>query len=432
MKKLAFLVNQYPAPSHTFIRREIAALENLGWQVHRFSHRRSRAALVDPLDVAEAGRTHVLLDQGFTRLFIDVFCTLLARPRRLLVELCRAGLTEFYGRGGVIRGVGYLVLACSLGRRMREVGLTHVHAHFGTNPAAVAMLCRRIFGVTYSLTLHGPEEFSDPLRLRLVEKIGGAEFVVAICDAGRRELSRVAPNAVEKIKLVRCGLDESWFELCPSPIDASSTLVCVARLDEQKHPLLLVEAAKILARRGAQFELILIGDGPLRDAVVSELDVEADADKNRRTGMSFDSRQEYPLHFELSEGATVRLAGWQSQEQIIAHLRPCRALVLSSRAEGLPVAIMEAFALARSVIATDVGGVSELVQNGMTGWLVMPNDATALADAMFACLAASPEQLNQMGNAGRELLRKNHEIIQSATTLDGLFRQYNVTRDPGA
>lgn len=426
MKKLAYLVNQYPAPSHTFIRREIAALEKLGWKVHRFSHRRSRMALVDPLDLAEANRTHVLADQGFTRLFIDFALSLLARPWRVAVEFVRAGAAGFGWRE-----VGYLLLACSFGRRMRELGVTHVHAHFGTNPAAVAMICRRIFGVTYSLTLHGPEEFADPRRLRLMEKIDGAEFVVAISQAGRDELRRIAPAAVEKIKLVRCGLDKSWFEISAPAIASSTTFVAVARLDEQKNPLLLIEAATILAKRGVRFELVLIGDGPLRGEVISYLSA-AVSDENLRTGVSADSGQELPLHFKLSEGATVQVVGWQTQDQIISHLCESRALVLSSRAEGLPVAIMEAFALARPVIATDVGGVSELVQNDVTGWLVKPNDAIAIADAMFTCLAASSDQLIQMGNAGRELLRINHEIGRSATALDGLFRQYNVAQDPVA
>lgn len=426
MKKLAYLVNQYPAPSHTFIRREIAALEKLGWKVHRFSHRRSRAALVDPLDAAEASRTHVLADQGFTRLFIDFVLAVLARPWRVAVEfvgVCAAGFSW--------REVGYLLLACSIGRRMRELGVTHVHAHFGTNPAAVAMICRRIFGLTYSLTLHGPEEFADPRRLRLAEKIDGAEFIVAISEAGRAELRRIAPAAVGKIKLVRCGLDESWFELSAPAIATSTTFVSVARLDEQKNPLLLIEAAKLLAKCGARFELILIGDGPLRSAVMSQL-IKAAFSENLRTGVSADSGQEFPLHFKLSEGAAVQVAGWQTQEQIISHLRESRALILSSRAEGLPVAIMEAFALARPVIATDVGGVSELVQNDVTGWLVNPNNAVAIADAMFTCLAASSDQLIQMGNAGRELLRVNHDIGRSAIALDGLFRQYNGAQDPVA
>lgn len=427
MRKLAYLVNQYPAPSHTFIRREIAALEDLGWQVHRFSHRRSRAALVDPLDFAEGNRTHVLADQGFTRLFNDFVWTLLARPWRVAVEfvgVCAAGFGW--------RAVGYLLLACSFGRRMRELGVTHAHAHFGTNPAAVAMICRRLFGITYSLTLHGPEEFADPRRLRLVEKIDGAAFVVAISDAGREGLSGVAPAAVEKIKLVRCGLDESWFEASSSPIGSSTTFVSVARLDEQKNPLLLLDAAKILATRGAQFELVLIGDGPLGGAVRAHLNGSATSDENLRTEMSADSGQELPRHFKLSEGATVRLVGWQTQEQIIAQLSASRALILSSRAEGLPVAIMEALALARPAIATDVGGVSELVQSGLTGWLVKPNDAVALTDAMAACLAASPVRLNQMGNAGRALLQKHHDIRQSAAALNALFQQCMVAQDPVA
>ncbi|EKD60932.1 MAG: Glycosyl transferase group 1, partial [uncultured bacterium] len=82
--KIAYLVNSYPLPSHTFIRREIRALERLGWHIHRFAMRSDRAALVDPADLEEDSRTEHLLARGLPRLLLPACAWLLRHPRRAL------------------------------------------------------------------------------------------------------------------------------------------------------------------------------------------------------------------------------------------------------------------------------------------------------------------------------------------------------------
>ena len=115
------------------------------------------------------------------------------------------------------------------------------------------------------------------------------------------------------------------------------------------------------------------------------------------------------------------MTGWLTEAQVRAEILKSRAIVLPSFAEGLPVVIMEALALRRPVISTYVAGIPELVQPGLTGWLVPAGDPQALADAVEACLGTPQEQLDHMGQAGRNKVREAHSSDREAAKLTTLF-----------
>src|SRR5262249_19505667 len=140
MPSVAYLANRYPEPSHTFIRTEITAIERLGITVHRFSHRVSVARWLADADLAERRRTTVLTHVGAASVIHSFVLAATTRPIRLLQSLCVA-LAMGWRTGRIPANIGYVLLACVLGRRMQELGISHVHAHMATNPAAVAMFC---------------------------------------------------------------------------------------------------------------------------------------------------------------------------------------------------------------------------------------------------------------------------------------------------
>ena len=143
---VAYLVNQYPHVSHSFIRRELAGLEAAGLTVERFSVRRSGAALVDKADQAEQQRTAVLLAGGLLGLLAALLWTACTSPLRWLKALALALVMGWRSRGGVLRHIVYLAEACVLVRRLRRCRARHLHAHFGTNAAAVALLTHTLGG----------------------------------------------------------------------------------------------------------------------------------------------------------------------------------------------------------------------------------------------------------------------------------------------
>ena len=395
--ELAYLLNQYPMPSLTFVRREIAALEALGWQVHRYSLRAIDGMVVDGADRAERTRTRAVLgERALLRLACATALVALRRPGALLRALRRA--LEL-GRGserGVAVHLVYLAEACVLVRWFARAGIEHVHTHFGTNGPVVADLVQELGGPPFSFTVHGPEEFDRPEALRLREKVRAAAFVVVISSFGRSQLMRWSDvDDWSKIHVVRCGVDEAFLDAPIDPVPEVPRLVCVGRLGEQKGQLVLIEAAARLLEEGTPLELVLAGEGPMREVLEAAI---------VRAGV----------------GGSITITGWIDNARVRDEIARSRALVLPSFAEGLPVVLMEALALGRPVITTAVAGIPELV-DGECGWVVPAGSVDALAEAMRTALATPTDQLERMGRVGRERVRAQHDVMAEAEQLAKLF-----------
>lgn len=398
--RVAYLTNAYPKVSHSFIRREIQALERQGFEVTRVSIRPCRDVLPDADDRAELDRTHVLLDGRYGQLALSLLANLLARPLGFLAALRMAVATGYRGAAGIGRSLVYLLEACRLARLMNGQGIRHLHVHFGTNPAAVARLARQLCGTTFSMTLHGPDEFDAAQALLLREKIADAAFVVAISDFGRGQLLRWArASDWPKINVVRCGLDGRLLKAGAGSDDhgygQSNTLVCVGRLSAQKGMSLLLNAVAQVVR-DTPLNLRIVGDGELRGDLESQI---------ARLGLE----------------RRVRLLGWRSAEDVRREILNSRALVLPSLAEGLPIVLMEALALGRPVIATCIAGVPELVDEEC-GCLIPAGSEAALEEALREVLGSHPRRLAAMGAVGRARVLRNHDADRNAAQLATLMR----------
>ena len=397
--RVAYLINQYPKVSHSFVRREILALERQGVEVVRLALRGWDGDLVDDEDFRERQRTFYVLQGGMARLTAALVRTMVVAPQRFLKALRQTlSLARRADRPWPYHFV-YLAEACLIERRLRDAGVQHLHAHFGTNPAEIALLVRALGGPSYSFTVHGPEEFDRPARLKLREKMRDAAFTVAISSFGRSQLYRWADAADwHKIKVVHCGLEPAFHAGAASVPTATARLVCVGRLCEQKGQLLLVDAVERLVRSGVPIELVLAGDGEMR------------AEIEARIASSGLQRQ-------------VRITGWIGSNEVRDEILAARALVLPSFAEGLPVVLMEAMALGRPVVTTYVAGIPELVRNGESGWLVPAGDVEGLTEALRKCLATTPSELAQLGKRAREQVLQRHSIDVEAGKLAALFRE---------
>jgi glycosyltransferase involved in cell wall biosynthesis len=396
--KVAYLINQYPAVRHTFIRREVLAVEKHGVEIGRFSIRPPFDELVDPADLAEQQQTVVLLGAGVRGLLGAFLATALRHPLR-----CWRGLTLATRLGrrsdrGVLWHWAYLAEACLLLRHMQGRGVRHLHAHFGTNPAVVALLAHTVGGISYSLTIHGSEEWDRPESLSLREKYEKAAFVAAVSEYGRCQVFRWCGHEHwPKVHVVRCGVDAAFRGEGPSPVPSTNRLVSVGALVEQKGQLRLLEALSRVAASGHPFEMVLVGDGPLRPILEAEI---------RRRGL---------------EGH-VRITGWLSNAAVREQMLAARALVLPSFAENLPVVIMEALALGRPVVCSQIAGIPELVEHGVCGWLVPAGSVDALADALVEVLEADSGRLTEMGRAGAKRVAERHDAMREAAHLAALFR----------
>jgi colanic acid/amylovoran biosynthesis glycosyltransferase len=395
--RIAYLVNQYPQASHTFIRREIAGLESLGIAVERYTVRAAPGPSLDPADESERLQTQTILGVGLLGLWAAMARAAVTRPLRFAHALRAAVRLGRRAERGVIFHLIYLAEACVLLRWLARSKAVHLHAHFGTNSTAVAMLCRLLGGPPYSFTAHGPEEFDFARALSLGDKVRHAEFVVAVSEFGKGQLYRWSDYADwRKIHVIRCGVDAGFLDAGPPPVPASSRLVCIGRLAEQKGQLLLVEAAGQLRQRGYEFQVSLVGDGPMRKVIEQRID-------------------------DLGLEENIILAGWGDTDAVRRAIIESRALVLPSLAEGLPVVLMEALALGRPVISTYIAGIPELVTTGVCGWLVPSGSVDALADAMASALSAHPDDLQRMGLAGAARVAVRHDAKLESGRLAALL-----------
>jgi glycosyltransferase involved in cell wall biosynthesis len=393
--RIAYFINHYPKVSHSFVRREILALERQGFVVQRIALRGWRDSLPDEEDRQEQKRTHYVLREGLWGLLLPMVRAMLRTPSRFFAVAALAVKMSRNSDRPLPYHLIYVAEACRILEWLVGFGSVRLHAHFGTNSAEVAMLVRALGGPPYSFTVHGPDEFLRPIGLE--EKIRRSSFVVAISNFGRSQLFLRSRHADwPKVKIVHCGLEKSFYEDA-SPTRGPPRLICVGRLCEAKGQLLLIEAAAFLADKGIAFELVLVGDGPMRQEI-----------------------EDLVQKCEL--GARVRITGWISSSEVREEILAARALVLPSFAEGLPVVIMEAMALRRPVLSTYVAGIPELVRHGQEGWLVPAGAVKELAEAMEACLASPIDDLRRLGDAAQSRVLVRHCADTEAGKLAELFR----------
>jgi colanic acid/amylovoran biosynthesis glycosyltransferase len=394
---IAYIVNQYPKVSHTFIRREILAIERAGQTIRRFALRGWDAELVDKADIIERDKTTYILGRGLLPLIRATLAWLLFRPGSFSKALqLTIQMIPRSDRSTVLHAIT-LCEACYMGQVISNSDVRHIHAHFGTNSAEVAMLVSALTGIPYSFTVHGPDEFDRPEFIKLGMKINKAKFVVAISSFGASQLYRWADlRDWHKVKIVRCGIEQDYGRATQNETPDPDRLVCVGRISMQKGHTLLAEAAAIVMEERERFQLVMVGDGELR------ADVEAIIKKRGLEGR-------------------LSITGWATGERVRAEIVGARGLILASFAEGLPVVIMEGMALGRVILATHVAGIPELVRPGETGWLFPPGSVSAAADAIRECLSTSVEQCREMGDRSRKLVGERHDLDREAAHLGRLF-----------
>ncbi len=409
--RIAYFATEFPRATDTFIQREVQALRNLGLDVETHAARRpGDEHMVGDEQRAMRDATSYVLPPSPLGL-VQAHLGLLVRSPKRYVDALRLALdTKRPGLRGGLYQLFYFLEAGVLAQRLIGGKRTHVHSHFGDVSSSIAMLAGALANLPFSFTLHGPGVFFEAHTWRLDAKIERATFVSCIswfCRSQAQLLS--SEEAADKLHIIHCGVDperyrasaESRFNAPESDPTAPIRLAFAARLDHVKGLTILLDAmAQVNRDRRAaglpEVHLEVAGDGPKR------ADFESHA---RKVGLA----------------DAVQFLGYVSQADVADLLARSDIYVLPSFAEGVPVSLMEPQASGIPVIATQVGGVSELVIDGETGFVVPPGDVDALATCIQK-LADDRTLRTQLGTAGRKIVVEHFNSEEEARRLAALFR----------
>ena len=398
--KVAYLISQYPAASHTFIRREVKAMRAAGLDVRTYSIR--------PPDANERATPDAV------SAFEETFYVLPARPVEVLQCHAKALLRSpgAYLRGlvssirhrvpgcrGFLNAVFYFAEAVVLAHRLRQDGVGHLHNHFANAAANVGRLAAQELGIPWSLTLHGISETDYPAGLMLAAKIRDARFVACVSYFGMAQAMRITPHQHwSKMAVVRCGLMlDALPQHRPEPAAQRVRIICVGRLSAEKGHLGLVEVFARLRQEGLPAELVLIGDGPASEAI----------------------RQRVAEH---GLTAQVRFLGRCAEEATLEAIADADVLVLPSFMEGLPVVLMEAMAIGVPVVGPRVAGVPELISEGVEGLLFTPGDWNDL-HRQLRQLLLNPDMRQAFAVEARRKVEREFQIQRSAGRMVQLINQ---------
>jgi len=398
--KVGYIMSRFPKVSETFVLNEMVAVEAHGVPVEVYPLLRERQKTTHP-EVSEwVQRAHFrsLLSPG---LWAAHLYYLTRRPLTYLGTAAQALWKTAGSRKPFLGALGTFPKAVCFAREMTRDRVTHIHAHFATHPALAAWVIHRLTGIPYSFTAHGSDLHVN--RRMLDVKVEEAAFAVTISEFNRNIIiNECGEDARRKVKVVHCGVNPGYF--MPRRVardDGRYRLVCVASLEEVKGHRFLIEACRQLVAQGLDLQCDLVGEGPMREAVETQI---------REAGL---------------EGR-VRLVGAQPRPEVMNILSHADVAVLAShptrdgKREGIPVALMEAMATGLPVVSTRISGIPELVESGVSGLLVPSGDARALAEAI-AGLLADPALRVRMGRAGREKILREFDLESNTVHLLALF-----------
>ena len=407
--RIGYLTGEYPRPTDTFIQREVAALRKYGeaedTTVHTFSVRYPKSAdALSEQQAAERDRTSYLLPPNPLEALKSHFSLLAQSPKRYIKAISLAFKTRQLGIRGTIYQFIYFVEAGILARRIQAQGITHLHNHFGDSSGTVTMLAATLANIDYSFTLHGPAIFFEPLRWHLTEKIRRAKFVSCISYFCRSQAMIFAPwEAWPKLQIIHCGIEPELFEKKRSAAkdhQGGENLIYVGRLAAAKGLPVLLQSLSTLKLERPDIQLTVIGDGEDRAA----LEAQAQA---------------------LNLESNVTFVGYQSPTEVREHLQSADVFVMSSFAEGVPVVLMEAMMAGLPVVATQIAGISELVEDGVNGFLVPPSNIEALT-GQIASLLTDDDLRSRLGTQGQRKVEQDFNIHHEAKKLYALITTQNV------
>ncbi|MBV9491250.1 MAG: glycosyltransferase family 4 protein [Verrucomicrobia bacterium] len=387
---IAYLFERFPAFTQTFCAREVLELSRQGLPVPIYSIRRP----------TEPPPSDLPLDQLTVHYLPDTN----SLPFKLETKILARGHRRHWDPRADRRDKNRFQEALYLGRRLRRRGIAHVHAHFAGLGARTAWWMQRLFGLSYSLTVHAKDIFNPKpdQRLPMETLVHDARFVITVTDHSAGFLRERVPGAEGRILRIYNGLDLTHFHRA-QPDRGPLQLLSIGRLIEKKGFIYLLQACGQLRAWGLSFVCRIVGSGPLHDELAGYIQTER--------------LEPY-----------VQLLGARTQAEIVDLLAAASVFVLPAvhdrnhDSDNLPTVIAEAMASALPIVGTRLAGIPEMVIPGRNGFLAEERQPEQLAD-LIRTLAENPAMRAGFGLESRRLAEERFDLHATVAQLRQTFRQ---------
>ena len=409
--RIGYLVPEFPGQTHTFFWREVNALEAKGIEVDFVSTRRPPSGLISHAWAALAmKRTVYLAPLGLRGVIAVIGQMLSAGPSgwyRCARAITRARDVLFEGK---VRLLALLLMGAKLAWLARRRGWQHVHVHSCGDSANAALFAHLLLGTRYSLTLHSPLPFFGPNQ---AQKWRHANFVFCVARALHQEAAEIlGADFPATVEIVPMGVDIDGFVRTTEYVAWNGRDPCrifsCGRLTPGKGFHDLIQAIATLKQAGLPVHLRIAGEDD--------------------SGGVHYRRQLEGLIADLALGEQVEILGSVSEAVVKEELQATHVFALASHEEALGVATMEAMSMSVPVVVTRVGGVPELVTDGVEGLMVPPHDASALAAGLERVLRDG-SLAQRMGRAGRcKVERAFHSRLSVEHLANHLLRPWPIKK----
>ena len=407
--RLAYYHHAFPVLSETFIQREVLALRRAGVPVEVLAHAAHDVEHFDA-DARALRETTTYLPMPHARPRPAALAALARRhPLRLangfLYLLLRQHTPRKTWRGDRL----LFHRAVQLAGALRARGIAHVHVPWASPDATVALVAAHLVGARYTVQARASDIHRDSAVFGRRERLAHAAFVITNTHYNAARLRALLPRAAPAPHVIHNGLDLRRFappRRAAAAPGAPLRLLCVGRLTEPKGLIDLLHACARLRAAGLPFSCEIVGG-----RVATEINYYLRLKK---------------LHRTLDLAAHVRFAGAQPFDRVQARYGEADVFVLPAvvagdgRREITPNALIEAMAMQCAVISTPVGGIAEIVDDGVSGLLVPPGDAAALAAAITR-LAGDPAWRAALGRNARRRVEERFDIDRNIAGYVALF-----------
>ena len=343
--KIAYIMSRFPHLPETFILREMSELDKSGWDIRLYPLIFQKQDLIH--DDAQNWLPRVKESHLFSAEVIKSNISMFIKNPRLYVNLLgRIVVENITSINFLLRGLLLFPKAVFFAYQMEKEGIHHIHAHYASHPALVAWIIHSLTGISYSVTVHAHDIFARTEMLKC--KLESAKFIIAISEYNREYIANLVGEWVkEKTHVIHCGINPEYYtasqKYSPGGSSEKFEILSVGSLKKIKGQKYLVEACAILRDRNIPIHCRIIGMGKEYSdisRIIKEKNLEG----------------------------IVEILGDKTEEEVARILPSAHCFVQPSLAEGLPVAVMEAFACELPLVATAISGTNEMISPNETGY----------------------------------------------------------------